>query len=64
MNRPLALLSALAAVALLGACDSHSWEKETSQLFHKKGAHGAAHSTDSHAAPAAAEHGKEAAKPH
>jgi hypothetical protein len=60
MNRPLALLSALAAVALLGACDSHSWEKETSQLFHKKGAHGA----DSHAAPAAPEHGKEAAKPH
>jgi uncharacterized lipoprotein len=48
MNRLFTLIIAFAAAALLGACDSHSWDKETSRLFHKKGH---AHGKDSHAAP-------------
>jgi hypothetical protein len=57
MNRLYAILFALAALTVLGACDSHSWEKETSQLFHKKGHHGehAEHGA-SHAPAAHTEH--------
>jgi hypothetical protein len=63
MTRPLTLIIALASAALLSSCDSHSWEKETSQLFHKKGGHDAGHGAAAHDAdhaPAAAPaHGEE-----
>jgi hypothetical protein len=53
MNRLLLCSFALLGMVFFAACDSHSWEKETSHLFHKKG-HGHAaekHAADSHAAP-------------
>jgi hypothetical protein len=54
MNRFYVILYSLAAVAALGACDSHSWDKETSKLFQKKGGH--SEKTASHAPAVQAEH--------
>jgi hypothetical protein len=45
-----------AGALLLGACDSHSWDKETSRLYKHdghEGSHGDSHTTpDAHAKPA------------
>jgi outer membrane lipopolysaccharide assembly protein LptE/RlpB len=59
MKPILAVLSAIAAITLLGACDSHPWSK--TQVLHEKFHGEANHPTDTHAKDA---HGAAETKAH